>query len=68
MAGIFLLIGTGQLITFPGGGPVSKWLELGIGVLGILLGTGYLMSAIALRRGERRTPDSATGQEANSRS
>jgi hypothetical protein len=54
MAGIFLLVGAGQLVTFPDGGAASKWLQLGTGVLGILLGTGYLMTAIALRRDQRR--------------
>jgi hypothetical protein len=66
-AAIFLLIGVGQLVTFPGGGPGSKWLHLGIGVFGILLGTGHLTSAVALGRYQRRTSDPAPGQEVNPR-
>jgi hypothetical protein len=67
MAGVFLLLGVGQLVTIPGSGPVSKWLHLGIGVFGILLGTGYLTTAIALRRYQSRTPEPATGHEVNPR-
>jgi hypothetical protein len=67
MAGVFLIVGVTNLVAFPGGGSVSKWVQLGLGVLGLLMATLYLTTAVALRRYQRDTSGSATGQAGNPR-
>ena len=57
-----MLIGLEQLVTFSGGGPVSKWLHLGTGVLLTMLGVLCLASAVALRRRQRRLSAPASGR------
>jgi hypothetical protein len=63
MGGIFLLVGLWQLVTFPGGGRVSKWLGLGIGVFATVLGILCLTSAVALRRRELRLSAPESGSD-----
>jgi hypothetical protein len=53
MGCVYLLVGAGNLIAFPGGGPDDKWVRLGLGVCALLVGIGYLTTAIALRRYQR---------------
>jgi hypothetical protein len=67
IAGLFLIVGVTNLAAFPGGGPVSKWVQLGVGVWGLLLATLYLTTAVALRRYQRDTSGHATGQDGNPR-
>jgi impB/mucB/samB family len=67
LAGVFLIVGVTNLVAFPGGGSVSKWVQLGLGVLGLLMATLYLTTAVALRRYQRDTSGSATGQDGNPR-
>lgn len=48
-----MTLGLGQLATFSGGGPVSKWVMLGDGVLLTILGVLCLASAVATGRRQR---------------
>ena len=67
IAGLFLTVGVANLATFPGGGSISKWVQLGVGIWGILVATLYLTTAVALRRYQRGTSVPATGQDGNPR-
>jgi hypothetical protein len=67
IAGLFLIVGVTNLVTFPGGGPVSKWLQLSLGVWSILIAALYLTTTIAFRRHQRNTSSPATGQGENPR-
>ena len=66
-AAFFLVVGLTNLATFSGGGQISKWVQLGLGVWGMLLAALYLTTAIALRRYQTCTPDPGAGREADAR-
>lgn len=50
LAAVWLIIGLPQLVTFWASGSFSRWLRLGVGVFATILGAGYLVTTLALRR------------------
>jgi hypothetical protein len=61
LAAVWLIIGVTQLAAFWGGGSVSRWLMFGVGLFGTILGAGYLLTTLAVRRREQRLSASASG-------
>jgi uncharacterized membrane protein len=51
---VWLVIGVTNLATFSGGGPVSKWLQLGLGILGLVLAAVWLTWVARMVRARNR--------------
>jgi hypothetical protein len=50
IAAVWLIIGVTNLATFSGGGPISKWFQLGPGILSIVLAVVWLTWAVMRAR------------------
>jgi hypothetical protein len=51
---VYLVVGVANLAAFSGGGPVSKWLQLGLGVLGLALAVVWLTWVVTVVRAQGR--------------
>jgi uncharacterized membrane protein HdeD (DUF308 family) len=50
IAAVWLVVGVTNLATFSGGGPISKWFQLSLGVLSLVLAIVWLTWAVMRTR------------------